>query len=171
MHVHRFERLWLVAALLLIVLFVGTVTYGAVGAGFGMVDAEGGELDPTDPVGDDGFEEPGVYNASESGHFDVYVVARRFVFQPGTNSPIRVPVNSTVTFHVASGDVVHGFEIVGTNINTMAIPGQKAVVTAEFDEAGEYGIVCNEYCGSAHHEMAGTLEVVPRSAFDASEVS
>jgi cytochrome c oxidase subunit 2 len=42
MHVHRFERLWLVAALAMIVLFIGTVTYGVVGAGYGMVDDTGG---------------------------------------------------------------------------------------------------------------------------------
>jgi cytochrome c oxidase subunit 2 len=170
-HVHRLERLWLVASLVLIVLFIGTVTYGAVGAGFGMVGDEGGQLDPTQPTASENFREPGVYNGSEPGHYDVYVEAMRFRFVPGTDEPIRIPANSTVTFHVASSDVVHGFEVVGTNVNTMAIPGQKAVVTAEFDEPADYGIVCNEYCGSAHHTMAGTLAVVPQSEFDASEVN
>jgi cytochrome c oxidase subunit 2 len=171
MHVHRFERLWLVAALALIVLFIGTVTYGAVGAGYGMVDDEGGQLDPTEPAASENFREPGVYNGSEPGHYHVYVVAVRFQFMPGTNEPIEVPANSTVTFHVASSDVVHGFEVVGTNVNTMAIPGQKAVVTAEFDEPATYGIVCNEYCGAGHHTMAGNMTVVPQSEFDASEVN
>jgi len=168
MHVHRFERVWLVAALSMIVLFVGTVTFGAVVAGYGMVDAEGGQVDPTDPTTSESFREPGVYNGSEAGHYDVYVETRRFAFVPGTTEPIRVPANSTVTFHVASADVLHGFEVVGTNINTMAIPGQKAVVTAEFDKAREHGIVCNEYCGEGHHDMAGTLEVIPQSEFNAS---
>jgi cytochrome c oxidase subunit 2 len=170
MHVHRFERLWLVAALALIVLFVGTVTYGAVGAGFGMVGAEGGQVNPTQPTASDAFREPGVYNGSDPDRYHVYVEARQFRFTPGTDNPIEVPANSTVTFHVASADVLHGFEVVGTNINTMAIPGQQAVVTAEFEEPGEYGIVCNEYCGAAHHTMAGNLTVVPESEFDASEV-
>jgi cytochrome c oxidase subunit 2 len=167
MHVHRFERLWLVGALVLIVLFIGTITYGAVGAGYGMVDDEGGQVDAANPQASDSVRAPGVYNGSDSGHYDVYVEARRFAFYPGTNEPIRVPANSTVTFHVTSADVLHGFEVVGTNINTMAIPGQRAIVTAEFDDPQEYGIVCNEYCGSAHHTMAGTLEVVPQSEFNA----
>lgn len=167
MHVHRFERVWLVAALGMIVLFIGTVTYGAVAAGYGMVDAEGGQVDATDPTTSESFREPGVYEGNESDHYDVYVEARRFAFIPGSADPIRVPADSTVTFHVASADVLHGFEVAGTNINTMAIPGQKAMVTAEFDEPAEYGIVCNEYCGAAHHDMAGTLEVVPQSEFNA----
>jgi cytochrome c oxidase subunit 2 len=171
MHVHRFERLWLVAALALIVLFIGTVTYGAAYVGFGMVGAEGGEVSPTDPAASDGFREPGVYDGSEPDHYHVYVQAKQFRFTPGTNEPIEIPAGSTVTFHVASADVVHGFEVAGTNINTMAIPGQVALVTAEFDEPGEYGIVCNEYCGAAHHTMSGTLTVVPESGFDQREVN
>jgi cytochrome c oxidase subunit 2 len=170
MHVHRFERVWLVGALLLIVLFIGTVTYGAVGVGFGMVDDEGGQLDPTTPTESPQFEEPGVYNGSEPGHYHVYVVAERFKFVPGTEDTIHIPANSTVTFHVASADVLHGFEVVGTNINTMAIPGQRSLVTAKFDDPAVYGIVCNEYCGAAHHAMAGNLTVVPQSEFNESQV-
>jgi len=166
MHVHRFERLWLVGALALIVLFIGTVTYGAVGAGYGMVDATGGEVDPTNTTASDNFREPGVYEGSEPNHYDVYVEAKQFLFVPGTTEPIRVPANSTVTFHVTSTDVIHGFEVVGTNINTMAVPGQVATVTVEFDEPDDYGLVCNEYCGSGHHTMEGTLEVVPESQYN-----
>ncbi|MDY7082463.1 MAG: cytochrome c oxidase subunit II, partial [Halobacteria archaeon] len=98
--------------------------------------------------------------------YDVYVIARRFAFQPGTRQPIRIPANSRVTFHVTSPDVIHGFDIVGTNINTMVIPGQVSTMTAEFNETGEYGIVCNEYCGSGHHFMEGKLVVVPESEFN-----
>ena len=171
MHVHRFERLWLVAALVLIVLFIGTVTYGAAGAGYGMVDDTGGEADPTDPTASENFREPGVYNGSEAGHYDVYVEAKQFLFVPGTSSPIRVPANSTVTFHITSTDVLHGFEVVGTNINTMAVPGQVATVTVEFDDPDTYGLVCNEYCGSGHHTMEGQLQVVPRGQHNMSEVN
>lgn len=165
MHVHRFEKLWLVAAFVLIVLFIGTITYGAVGAGFGMVGDEGGQVNPTNPQNSSTFRAPGVYQAAEN-EYDVYVEAKRYRFVPGTQSPIQIPSNSTVTFHVVSGDVIHGFEVVGTNINTMAVPGQMAEITAEFDDPGTYGIVCNEYCGAAHHGMAGNITVVPESQFD-----
>jgi cytochrome c oxidase subunit 2 len=169
MHVHRFERLWLVGALTLIILFIATVTYGAVGTGYGMVDDTGGEVDPTNATASENFREPGVYDGSEPGQYDVYIEAKQFLFVPGTNNPVRVPADSTVTFHVTSTDVMHGFEVVGTNINTMAVPGQVATVTVEFDEPGEYGLVCNEYCGSGHHTMEGSLEVVPPAQFNGSE--
>jgi cytochrome c oxidase subunit 2 len=48
----------------------------------------------------------------------------------------------------------------------MVIPGQVATITVEFDEPGEYGILCNEYCGSGHHDMEGKLIVVPEDEYE-----
>jgi len=47
----------------------------------------------------------------------------------------------------------------------MAVPGQVAEITVRFDEPAEYGIVCHEYCGAGHHEMGGSVEVVPKSNY------
>ena len=164
MEIHRFEKVWVGAATLLIVGFIATITYGAVGAGVAMVSDSGGTVDPT-ALERSEFADPGVRRAGEN-HYEVYVVAQQFIFDPGTGTPIELPAGSTVTFYITSADVVHGFNIVGTNVNTMAIPGQVAKVTAEFpDEPRNYGIVCHEYCGSGHHEMAGNLRTVPPSEF------
>ena len=35
-------------------------------------------------------------------------------------------------------------------------------IYATFTEPGEYLLVCNEYCGTAHHLMQGTLIVESR---------
>ncbi|WP_135820989.1 cytochrome c oxidase subunit II [Halostella litorea] len=170
MEIHEYEKLWLAGALLLIVGFIATVAYGAVGAGVAMVDDENGTVDPDALDEHPKFSDPGVYE-SEDGGYDVYVVARQYMFQPGTQQPIEVPANSTVTFHVTSADVIHGFEVVGTNANTMAIPGEVATITVEVGGPQEYGLLCHEYCGSGHHGMEGTVRVVPRSQFNATGVS
>jgi cytochrome c oxidase subunit 2 len=34
------------------------------------------------------------------------------------------------------------------------------VVTVKPDQAGEYGVVCNEFCGIGHHNMVGKIYVV-----------
>ena len=164
MHIHNYEKLWLGLSLVLIVGFIATITYGAVGAGVDMVD-NGETLDPNTLGEHPEFGDPGVEQVGPD-EYDVHVVARQFFFQPGTNQPITVPANSTVTFHVTSGDVIHGFSIAGTNANTMAIPGQISKFTVDVDEPGEYGILCNEYCGAAHHDMEGQLAVVPQSEFE-----
>jgi cytochrome c oxidase subunit 2 len=164
MEIHRFEKLWTGAALLIIVAFIGTIVYGALGAGVAMVDDSGGTVDPDDPAASDNFNEPGVYT-TDDGDVEVYVIARQFLFSPGSTEPIRVPADTEVTFYVTSGDVQHGFQLAGTNVNTMVIPGQVAEITVEFDETGTHHIICNEYCGSGHHDMRGTVEVVSQSAF------
>ena len=161
MHVHNYEKLWLGASLLMIVGFVSTVVYGAVGAGVVMVNDEGGQVNPGNLGNTSGFDDPGVTKVGPN-EYEAHIIAMQFAYQPGT---IEVPANSTVTFHVTSRDVLHGFEIVGTNANTMVIPGEVAKVTVEFDEPGRYGIVCHEYCGSGHHDMAGELIVQEPSNF------
>jgi cytochrome c oxidase subunit 2 len=170
MEIHRFEKVWLVAAVALIVAFIATVAYGAVGPGVAMVDDSGGTVDATaigngDYASQENFRAPGVYQAGEN-HFEVYVVARQFLFEPGTSAPIQLPTGSTVTFYVTSADVVHGFELEGTNVNTMVIPGQVADVTVRFEETGEYGLICHEYCGAGHHTMAGQVAIVPPGEFE-----
>lgn len=168
MEIHAYEKLWLGAALLLIVGFIGTVTFGAVGAGVDMIDDDGGTVDSEALDQHPKFGDPGVYQSGPN-EYDVYVVAQQFAFRPGTSDPIEVPVDSTVTFHVTSADVIHGFEVVGTNANTMAIPGQVSTFTVETDEVRDHGIVCNEYCGGAHHAMEGELKVVPDEEFNATD--
>ncbi len=44
-------------------------------------------------------------------------------------------------------------------------------MTVEFDEPGEYGVVCNEYCGSGHHDMEGELIVHPEDEFTLTELA
>lgn len=166
MHIHRFEKVWLALALVFILGLISSIVYGAVGPGIEMIDAEGGTVDPQN-LDETEFADPGVEQVGEN-EYEVYVVAKQFSFDPGTpaNGVIRVPANSRVTFYVTSSDVVHGFEVVGTNLNTMAIPGQVSKMTVEFGDPATYGIVCNEYCGAAHHAMEGRIVVVPESEYE-----
>ena len=165
MHIHQYEKLWLGMSLVLIVGFIATITYGAVGVGVTMVDDSGGTVDPNALDEHPEFSDPGVEKVGEN-EYEAYVVARQFIFQP---DPIVVPANSTVTFYVTSADVIHGFAVVGTNANTMVIPGEVAEITVEVNEPGEYGIVCHEYCGDGHHTMEGILRVVPEGEYNSSD--
>jgi len=163
MEIHRYEKLWFGVALLLIVSFIGTIAYGAVGAGVTMISDSGGTVDP-DNIGDhEKFQDWPQNNAThvEGDQYEVSVQALQFAFIPGSSDPIRVPANSEVTFYITSPDVTHGFSLAGTNVNSMVIPGQISEITVEFDEPGEYGIVCHEYCGPGHETMSGQVVVVP----------
>jgi cytochrome c oxidase subunit 2 len=179
MEIHNYEKLWFGLSLLLIVAFIGTITYGAVGAGVQMVDDSGGTVDPNfqsvyqhEKIAQQ--QQANQTNQAihvEGDEYEIGVVAQQFAFTPGTSAPIQVPEDSTVTFYVLSPDVIHGFSIVGTNVNTMVIPGQVAEVTVEFDEVDgnepkKYGLVCHEFCGSGHQEMGGSVEVLPEEQWN-----
>ncbi|AGB36173.1 cytochrome c oxidase subunit II [Natronococcus occultus] len=166
MNIHTYEKVWLIGSMVLIVGFIVTVTYGAVGLGIAMVDDSEETIEPTELDEDERFAEPRVEQVGED-EYEAYVVAQTFMFSP---DPIEIPAGSEVTFHATSRDVIHSFSVAGTNINTMVIPGEVATMTAEFDEPGEYGVVCNEYCGSGHHNMEGELHVVPEDEFDMTEL-
>ncbi len=162
MHVHAYEKLWLALAIVLILLLIGSVTYGAVGPGIAMVADSQDPVDPQALDEDDRFAEPRVEQVGED-EYAAYVEAYQFGFDP---DPIVVPEHSTGTFYVTSPDVIHGFQVVGTNANTMVVPGEVAEITVEVTEPKEYGVICNEYCGSAHHAMEGTFEVVSEEEYE-----
>ncbi len=167
MKIHTYEKLWLVASLVLIVGFIATITYGSVGLGISMVGDEEPTIEPDEIDDDERFGEPRVEHVGED-EYEAYVISQTFLFQPDL---VEVPANSEVTFYVTSRDVIHSFDVVGTNTNTMVIPGEISTLTVEFDEPGEYGVVCNEYCGDFHHTMEGQLTVVPEDEFEMTELS
>ena len=91
---------------------------------------------------------------------EIDVVARRFAFEPAR---IEVAVGERVRLRVVSADGVHGFEIKKFKVKK-AIPRGTTPVIIEFtaSEAGEFPILCSEYCGDGHEDMQGQLVVLTR---------
>ncbi len=80
-----------------------------------------------------------------------------FYYDPGV---VEIPKNSTLKIIATTKDVIHGFEVAGTNINMMLEPGYISEYTTTLDQAGEFLIICNEYCGVGHHTMKSMIKVV-----------
>ena len=93
--------------------------------------------------------------------YEVHLVARMWKFDP---PEVAIVPGSTADIYVSTPDVTHGVQIVGTNFNLMAVPGAVNFARVKFDKAGDYTIVCNEYCGTAHHTMAGVIHVTEKAA-------
>ncbi|MBF0563593.1 MAG: cytochrome C oxidase subunit II, partial [Alphaproteobacteria bacterium] len=64
--------------------------------------------------------------------------------------------------HLSSMDLVHGFSLQPANINLQVHPGYEMVLTVTPNASGDYGVVCNEFCGIGHHTMLGKLIVVDK---------
>jgi cytochrome c oxidase subunit II len=154
MHVELYERIWMWAAAVLVVIFLGVIF---VTAGVQAIEPPSHleTIDPTQIHSHPEFGTPAVRTLPD-GSVVVPVVSGMFAFSP---DPIEVPANARVTFRLTSEDVIHGFQIVGTNANAMAIPGYVTEFTMTFTKPGDYTIVCNEYCGLMHHSMVGKLVV------------
>lgn len=152
MKVDVYEKIWIVAAGLMIAGFLGAMTYGA---SMHAVEPPSHQetIDPLTVRTTSEFADPGVFRL-EDGSTLVVAVAEMFRFLPGV---VRVPAGEPVRFRMTSPDVLHGFQVVGTNANVMVVPGYVSDFSLTFPEPGEYLIVCNEYCGLSHHYMAGKL--------------
>ena len=158
MNVEFYEKIWMWSATALLALFLGTILLTAASDAI-HPPSHMETVDPAALAENPEFSNPGV-TRQPNGSVVVSVVAQMFAFSP---NPIEVPANRPVTFRLTSSDVMHGFEVAGTNANAMAIPGYVSEFTVTFKKPGEYIIGCNEYCGLMHHNMVGKLIVKEES--------
>ncbi len=87
---------------------------------------------------------------------EVYLIARLWQWWP----ILELEKDQSYRLHISSMDWQHGFSLQPVNINLQIHPGYEMVLTATPDKAGEYGVVCNEFCGIGHHTMIGKIYVV-----------
>ena len=153
-HVHPYERFWLWLAAVMIAAFLAAIVMGATHQAIHPPSAME-TVDPERVLIDTEWADPGVETRPD-GSVLVVAVAEMFRFRPGL---IRVPAGVPVHFRMTSPDVLHGFQIVGTNANVMLVPGYVTEITLTFPEPGEYLVVCNEYCGLSHHLMQSRVIV------------
>jgi len=157
MHIHKYEKIWLTFGIGSLVVFLGITGVMAFHQGThpnnSMITVNYEEVDTIAP-----FNNPGVHKVDgKDWDYEVVVTSSAFFYNP---MELVVPVGAKVKFITTSKDVVHGFQITGTNINMMAEPGYVSEYVTTVDQVGEYLIVCNEYCGTGHTQMFSMLKVV-----------
>jgi len=154
MKMHRTEEIWLIIGVAILVISMAITGYQAfaldMGTPSGLETIDPQKVDETAP-----FDKPGVYKTGDN-KYEVVMTLQIFSFTP---MDIEVPAGAEVTFILTSKDVVHGFQVAGTNLNAMVTPGHIQKATQVFDEPGEYLVLCNEYCGSGHQMMSTTITV------------
>ncbi len=88
---------------------------------------------------------------------EVYLLGRMWQWYPA----LRLEEGKTYTLHLSSSDLNHGFSLQPFNLNFQVVPGYDYGLRVTPLAAGEYRVICNEYCGIGHHLMVGKIEVVP----------
>jgi cytochrome c oxidase subunit 2 len=86
---------------------------------------------------------------------DIYLLARQFMWYP----ILEMEKGKTYRLHFSSIDVLHGFSLYPLNMNFTVYPGYDYVATITPTDAGEFSVLCNEFCGIGHHRMVGRLIV------------
>jgi cytochrome c oxidase subunit 2 len=89
---------------------------------------------------------------------DVYMLARLWQWYPA----LELEKDESYRLHLSSLDWQHGFSLQPVNINLQIHPGYEMVVTVKPNAAGEFSVVCNEFCGIGHHTMIGRIHVVAK---------
>ena len=87
---------------------------------------------------------------------DIYMFARLWEWWP----ILELEKDKQYRLHLSSLDWQHGFSLQPANINLQIHPGYDMVLTVRPNAAGEFGVVCNEFCGIGHHTMVGKIYVV-----------
>jgi len=155
MHIHRLEKVWLTFGIAMLVVFLAITGVSAFAMGMNPPTNHTHSIDPSQVDNTPPFDKPGLRLVGDN-EYQAVITSFIFQFEP---SLMEIPAGSTVHFSITSKDVVHGFQIVGTNVNMMATPGEVNQLTYKFDKPGEYLILCNEYCGAGHEVMQARLIV------------
>ncbi|HEX9702817.1 MAG TPA: cytochrome C oxidase subunit II [Rhodospirillales bacterium] len=89
---------------------------------------------------------------------DVYMLARLWEWWP----VLELEKDKSYRLHLSSLDWQHGFSLLPENINIQVHPEYEMVITIKPNRAGEYSVICNEFCGIGHHTMVGKIYVVEK---------
>jgi cytochrome c oxidase subunit 2 len=154
MKVHTYEKAFLAVGIVVLITCGAALVYATAARGIHL-PGESGRIDPRRVYQTPPFDKPGVKELGP-GRYEAVIVSQTWAFVP---PEIRVPVNAEVTFTATTVDVIHGFNVEGTRLNMMLVPGQISRNSYRFTRPGEYLVICHEYCGLGHHTMAGKVVV------------
>ncbi len=154
MHIHRAERIWLWFGGVMLAVFLATITTVAIVEGM-VPPSHIQSIDPTKVAETPPFDHPGLRKLPD-GTYEAYYVAHIFAFDPQT---LVIPRGAHVTFYVTSPDVDARLQHPAHRREHDGDAGLGQHGLAHVRAAGTFLLVCNEYCGSAHHLMAGKIEV------------
>lgn len=158
----RIERRWGTVSIGIIVLLIVMAAY----AGIHQAVMPQPRVEIADPrtlhiAGE--FIESNLGTALEpDGSVTVRAIGQQYSFTPQC---ILVPADTLITIRATSSDVVHGFLIEHSNVNTMLVPGYISTIATRFATPSERVMPCHEFCGAGHEGMWGRIKVIDKAAF------
>lgn len=93
----------------------------------------------------------------------IYVVAKQWMWKvqhPGGQREINelhVPVGQPIRLILASQDVIHSFFVPAFRVKRDVVPGRYESLWLQAERAGEFPLLCAEFCGTDHSRMKGRV--------------
>jgi cytochrome c oxidase subunit 2 len=79
---------------------------------------------------------------------------------------VHLPVDRPVKANLRSIDVLHNFTVPQFRVKMDLVPGLETYLWFTPTETGGYDVLCEEYCGLAHHTMRGRVVVDEQEDFE-----
>ncbi len=86
---------------------------------------------------------------------DIYMLGRMWSWYP----VLKLKKGVEYTLHLSSIDINHGFSLYPVNVNFQIVPGYDYGLRVTPSTAGDFRVICNEFCGVGHHMMVGKVIV------------
>lgn len=80
---------------------------------------------------------------------------------------LHVPVGQPVILRMASEDVIHDVFIPAFRVKQDVLPGRYTTEWFEATKTGIYHLFCNQYCGTQHSNMIGSVIVMEPTSYQA----
>ncbi|MBI5814404.1 MAG: cytochrome C oxidase subunit II [Nitrospinae bacterium] len=100
-------------------------------------------------------EEKGIPVVAPPAGADIFLRSRQWSWDP----ILKLKTGKQYNLHLSSVDVNHGLSVFPMNFNFQVVPGYDNWLLITPTKAGEYTIICNEFCGIGHHTMIGRIYV------------
>lgn len=96
--------------------------------------------------------------SAQEGEKVIKITAQKFKYTP---NEITVKKGVPVVLEFTSLDAVHGFTCPALKIRTDIRPGKTSTVRFTPDKEGSFPFHCDNFCGTGHGDMTGTITVTP----------
>jgi cytochrome c oxidase subunit 2 len=101
----------------------------------------------------------------------IYIVAKQWMWKlqhaNGRREvdELHLPLGRPVRLIMTSQDVIHSFYAPALRVKQDVVPGRYTSLSFTPDRAGEYYLLCAEYCGTHHAGMRGRIVVMSPAAY------
>jgi cytochrome c oxidase subunit II len=97
---------------------------------------------------------------------EIFVVAKQWMWKvqhpegPREIDQLHIPVGEPIKLTMTSEDVIHDFGVPAFRVKKDVVPGMYSTEWFTATETGEFHLFCDQYCGTGHSHMVGSIVVM-----------